>query len=190
MNYKDILSYWYNNPLDYNKWFFKSSDYDNEIIKKFYKIHEQASEGHLLHWLNKKESYLALIIILDQFSRHINRNNSKAFENDDICILFTQMGLHFLQEMTANQIIFVMLPFQHSENIKDSDFQIKILNNFLKREQNVKEKNILKKSLYHAKKARKVLKTFNRYPKRNKHLKRENTEEEVDYLDENTEFHY
>jgi len=48
----------------------------------------------------------------------------------------------------------------------------------------------LRKLLFHQKKHLEVIETFGRFPKRNLILGRESTEEEVDYIDENTEYDY
>ena len=190
MDYQDILNFWYQNKNDYHKWFYSKGKYDEEIILKFMDIHKEGSEGNLLHWLNNKNSYLAMIILLDQFSRHIYRGNKKAYENDEICLLFVQMGLHYLDEMTSCEKIFVLIPFQHSENINDQKLGVKILKKLIQIEKNQTEKNILRKTLYHQKRHLKVIDDFGRFPKRNKFLNRENTEEEVDYLDENIQYDY
>lgn len=189
-NYNYILDFWYENELDYTKWFESGTKYDDFIIKNFKDIHTDASEGYLLDWLTEKDSYLAMIILLDQFSRHIYRGTNKAYENDEICLLFTQMGLDYLDEMKSNEKIFVLLPFQHSENLKDQKLGLKILKKLIKNEPDENEKNILRKLLFHQKKHLEVIQKFGRFPKRNNILGRENTEEEVDYIDENTEYDY
>lgn len=190
MDYNDILDFWYKNDLDYEKWFESGTKYDQFITVNFKDIHTEASEGYLLDWLTQKDSYLAMIILLDQFSRHIYRGTKKAYENDEICLLFAQMGLDYLTEMSSNEKMFVLLPFQHSENIKDQKLGVKILRKLIKDEADEKEKNILRKLLFHQKKHLEVIEKFGRFPKRNKILGRENTEEEVDYIDENTEYDY
>ena len=190
MDFNEILDFWYENELDYNKWFESGTKYDNLITTRFKDIHTDASEGYLLNWLTDKKSYLAMIILLDQFSRHIYRGSKKAYENDEICLLFTQMGLDYLDEMQSNEKIFVLLPFQHSENIKDQKLGLKILKKLIKNETDENEKNILRKLLFHQKKHLEVIQEFGRFPKRNLLLGRESTEDEVDYIDENTEYDY
>ena len=100
------------------------------------------------------------------------------------------MGLDYLDEMKSNEKIFVLLPFQHSENLKDQKLGVKILKNLIKNEHDEKEKNILRKLLFHQKKHLEVIQKFGRFPKRNNILGRENTEEEVDYIDENQKYDY
>ncbi len=189
MDYQTVLDFWFEKPLDYNKWFYSKS-HDKYIKNKFLKLHQEAEKGHLLEWLIEKDSYLAMIILLDQFSRHIFRKTKDAYRNDEKILLFTTMGLEHLEKMSAQEKIFVLLPFQHSENLNDQIFGLRLLKNLIKLEKDVKEKNILKKLLFHQEKHYKVIEKFGRFPKRNIYLNRESTEEEIDYIDENPEYDY
>ena len=83
---KDILDYWFSKGLytaDYDKWFMKSQDYDEEIREKFGDLLKEAERGKGFGWLVSKESYIAYIILMDQFSRHIYRGSGDAFKNDN-----------------------------------------------------------------------------------------------------------
>ena len=70
---KKILDYWIpkDGKPDYDKWFLKSSNYDNEIKELFGDILKEAEKGKGFGWLISKDSYVAYIILMDQFSRHI-----------------------------------------------------------------------------------------------------------------------
>ena len=39
-------------------------------------------EGRGRKWMHHKDSFVALIVLLDQFSRHIYRGTASAFKND------------------------------------------------------------------------------------------------------------
>ena len=141
--------------------------------------------------LNSYKSYLAMIILMDQFSRHIYRGTGKAYENDTKILLFTEMGLDlYLDQASAIEKTFILMPYQHSENINDQKLGVNILENLVKNETNLCEKNILKKTLFHQKKHYDVIKNFGRFPKRNLILERESTEDEIDYIDEYTKYDY
>ena len=88
MNYQDVLDFWYSSDIDYNKWFENGRDYDYFIKKKFSNLLYAAENGYLLDWLSTKYSYLALIILLDQFSRHIYRDTDKAYQNVEVGIRY------------------------------------------------------------------------------------------------------
>ena len=187
----NILEFWFNKKLDYKKWFHSKSTYDSYITEKFSNILILAEKGYLLDWLTSYKSYLAMIILMDQFSRHIYRNTSKSYENDTKILLFTEMGLDlYLDQANAIEKMFILMPYQHSENIDDQKLGVNILENLVKNETNLCEKNILKKALFHQNKHYEVIKKFGRFPKRNINLERESTEEEIDYIDEHTKYDY
>ena len=82
---KDVLDYWFSKGLytaDYDKWFMKSQDYDEEIKEKFGDLLKEAEKGKGYGWLVNKDSYVAYIILMDQFSRHIYRGTGDSFKND------------------------------------------------------------------------------------------------------------
>ena len=190
-NWQKILSFWFEKPLDFNKWFHSKTKYDSYIVENFKDLLKEAEDGNLLHWLGNKNSYLAYIILMDQFSRHIYRGTAAAYKNDGKVLLFTEMGFHLYEEkLTAVEKMFVLMPYQHSENLKIQKLGVKILNNLVKNEKNVSEKNILKKALFHQKEHCKVIEKFGRFPKRNEFIGRVSSEEEIDYIDENDEFDY
>ena len=186
-----ILDFWFETKLDYNKWFHSQGKYDTYIKKNFSKILSLAEKGYLLDWLNSFKSYLAMIILMDQFSRHIYKGTPKAYKNDKKILLFTEMGLDiYLEKATAEQQMFILLPYQHSEDIDSQNFGLAVLENIIKKTNVPKDKEILRQLLYHQQKHRNVIKEFGRFPKRNIILGRQSSEEEIDYIDENTKFDY
>ena len=105
--------------------------YDKYIKDNFYELLKAGEEGYLLDWLSNHKSYLAMIILLDQFSRHIYRGTRKAYHNDEKVLLFTEMGLDIhLHKFSAIEKMFVLMPYQHSEKLKDQKFGLQILKNF------------------------------------------------------------
>jgi uncharacterized protein (DUF924 family) len=186
-----ILDFWFEKKPNFEMWFENGTKYDNIITKKFKYFLIEAEKGNLLHWLSYHKSYLAYIILMDQFSRHIYRNTTKAYQNDKKVLLFTEMGfwLH-CDKLDAIEKMFVLMPYQHSEDLKDQKLGKSILEKLIKSEKIFKEKNILKKALFHQNNHLKVIEKFGRFPKRNYILGRESTEEEIDYIDENDIYPY
>ncbi len=70
MHYTEVLDFWFKEP---KKWFNGGKEFDQTITEKFLEIYEIAIKGDLDTWIKKAESCLALIIILDQFSRNMFR---------------------------------------------------------------------------------------------------------------------
>lgn len=118
---KEILDYWFSKGLytaDFDKWFMKSEDYDEEIREKFGDLLKEAEKGKGYGWLVSKESYVAYIILMDQFSRHIYRGKGEAFKNDNGCMLFVELGWEMYKELLEGyEFMFAFMPYMHTENI-------------------------------------------------------------------------
>jgi uncharacterized protein (DUF924 family) len=118
---KDILDYWFSKGLytaDYDKWFMKSQDYDEEIKEKFGDLLREAEQGKGFGWLHTKDSYVAYIILLDQFSRHIYRGSGDSFKNDNGVMIFVEMGWEMYKEqLEGYEFMFAFMPYMHTENM-------------------------------------------------------------------------
>ena len=76
MNAQEILNFWFH-ELDSKQWFQSPEQLDNEIKQRFSKVWQAAAQGELAHWRTSLQGRLAEIIVLDQFSRNIFRNQNK-----------------------------------------------------------------------------------------------------------------
>src|SRR5262245_2407653 len=63
------------------EWWFRGGA-DSEIVERFSPLLDQAKRGELDSWSQRPRSRLALIIVLDQFSRTIHRGGAQAFAQD------------------------------------------------------------------------------------------------------------
>ena len=60
---------------------------------------------------------------MDQLSRYIYRDTPGAYKNDYKILLFMEMAYDkYIDNLSAIEKMFVLMPYQHSENIK---YQIK-----------------------------------------------------------------
>jgi uncharacterized protein (DUF924 family) len=88
---EDILQFWFGVfPTTYtadvtksDMWFKNGAAYDSEIFTRFGVDYDRAINGELDHWVDSWRGRLALIIILDQFSRHIHRGTAASFSQDE-----------------------------------------------------------------------------------------------------------
>ena len=71
----------------------------------------------------KPMSTLALVILFDQFSRNIFRDDKKAFSQDHKARLIVNDSVYagYLEAMNESQRFFMILPLIHSEEITDHD---------------------------------------------------------------------
>ena len=109
-------------------WFRNGKAYDEIIRAEFSQLHAQASKGELTEWTNYPKSLLALIILLDQFSRHIYRGQKQAYAQDQACLFYVSKGitsgldrdLYFIERK------FFYMPLMHAEDIAAQELSVKM----------------------------------------------------------------
>ena len=187
-----INNYWFRGIPDYERWFRKSNKFDKEIKTMFYGILKVGEAGLIEHWGSTKDGFMAYIILLDQFSRQIYRNNRKSYKNDAQSMKFMRIHImRYIDELSAIELMFALMPFQHSEKLNDQNDGIQVLKALIRCESNKSELDILREALKHQKGHYKVIKAFGRFPKRNKHIpSRITTLKEQEYIDSSPDVPY
>lgn len=66
---------------------------DSEIIARFSELTARGAEDKLDCWASDPEGRLALIIVLDQFSRSLWRGSARAFAQDPAALALAMQGL-------------------------------------------------------------------------------------------------
>ena len=174
---KIILDFWFVEASPEEK-FNRNDEFDKKIKDHFFEDYQKARSNEYNYWQDNAEGCLALIILLDQFSRNLFRNNPKAFAMDHKArkIAKNAIDKEYHKTLPNNQILFIFLPLMHSEELIDKLYCSELIDNYLKNNSNYKE--IKKFSKIHLD----IIKKFGRFPYRNKVLNRENTTEENEYL--------
>jgi uncharacterized protein (DUF924 family) len=140
LNPQEVLSFWFDGNLDQNyktKWFPTSSrslqqQADEIITTKFSRYLYAALNHKLDHWLDQISSTIALIIILDQFSRHIYRQLDLPSDAQER-ILTDQLALSITEKLISSssswdlnlqvdQFVFSLMPFRHSATLERLQF--------------------------------------------------------------------
>ncbi|WCR09844.1 DUF924 domain-containing protein [Paracoccus stylophorae] len=169
-------------------WFWRmQGGADSEIIARFSDITAQAAAGNLDHWAADPEGRLAVIILLDQFSRALWRGSPRAFAQDPAALALSMEGLadgHYAALPVPWFRIVHGLPLGHCEG-PDHLGRIDLLIGL--REEIVAEAPARLQPIYRslvkqAGDVRKVIAAFGRHPHRNKVLDREATPAEEAYL--------
>ena len=86
-----VLSFWFD-ETDPKQWFIKDANFDEQIKTRFEPLIKRALAGQLDSWSETAEGNLALIILLDQMTRNIYRNNPMSFAGDDMALAFCLKG--------------------------------------------------------------------------------------------------
>ena len=174
-----ILNFWFKESLP-EELFRQKDSFDKKIRDNFFTYYEKAICNELDDWQDEPKSCLALIILLDQFSRNLFRNNKKAFEQDHKCRLIVNEAIDRgdLEKLNVNEKLFFLLPLLHSEEISDHTYVHNLSNAHLKNHLQI---TLIKSSW---KDHTDVIKKFKRYPHRNKLLDRQSTLEEIEFLNQ------
>ena len=174
---KNILEFWFIKSK-MEDWFKKDHKFDQTIKKFFLKDLQKAINNEYDEWQDTAEECVALVILLDQFSRNLFRNSSKAFAQDYKTRLIVNEAVDrgYLEELSQNKIHFLLMPLIHSEDISDHIFGHKLIDTYLK-------------TFKFYKKIKKTwedhtipIKKFGRYPHRNIILNRKTTSDEESFL--------
>ena len=172
MQAQDILDFWFD-PNHRSLWFAKSDAFDDKIREQFQIIHQQASQAELWSWRKTPEGRLAEIIVLDQFSRNIYRDQAQEFTYDSLALALAQeaISLQLDAQLSPEQRSFLYMPFMHSESKLMHEYALKLFQR-LGNEIN----------LSFEKKHKIIIDRFGRYPHRNEILGRTSTAEELEFL--------
>ena len=187
-----ILEFWFgtfpdaysSDPTRVDMWFKNGSQYDRDIFITFGGIYESAVCGELDHWLETPRGKLALIILLDQFSRHIHRGLAEAFAQDkraqEICIDGISAGDDFKLHRVERS--FFYLPLEHAEDIERQELSVQA---FAQLVQDVPEtrRKPFELSLNYAMRHHYVIERFGRFPELNEILERESSAEELEFIE-------
>ena len=176
---EEIINFWFKETL-LEELFRQRDSFDKKIREKFFLDYEKAVINEYDEWQDDPKSCLALIILLDQFSRNLFRNDKKAFSQDHKCRLIVNEAIDRgdLEKLDVNEKLFFLLPLLHSEEISDHVYVNNLSNVHLKAHSQI---TLIKTSW---KNHTDVLKKFKRYPHRNKALERQSTPEEIEFLNQ------
>lgn len=167
----EILDFWINKGP--KVWWTKNKTVDQEISERFADLHKKAAVGELSSWRQEPDPALALIILLDQFSRNMFRNDAKSFAQDEMAleIAKTSLANNFDEHCRQELRNFFYLPFMHSEKIGDQNRCISLAH-----------QRTTDATLASAITHQKIIVRFGRFPHRNKVLGRHTTPAEEKFL--------
>jgi uncharacterized protein (DUF924 family) len=158
-------------------WFRGGEELDETIRIRFEAVHLAASRREYPDWGATAEGALALVLLFDQFPRHIYRGSAHAFATDPLAREVADRAITdgFDLAFKASLQPFFYLPFEHHE---DPLSQARAVQLFVGYAERSGEANYLRYARMHAE----LIDRFGRFPHRNPLLGRASTPEEVEYL--------
>lgn len=168
----EVLEFW--RSIGAAGWFARNDEIDAQIRETFAGLHARAAAGQLQDWLDHPRSCLALIIVLDQFSRNMFRDDPRAFAADPQALAAANHALAagYHLQVERDFVDFIFLPLMHSESIIDQQRCVALMHAWSSDES-------YKYALMH----RDIIARFGRYPHRNALLGRPTSPAEQAFLD-------
>lgn len=189
--WQPVLDFWFEDGLDQGwpsanlngRWFRATPEIDAGIRERFGALVEAACNNELVEWEATPLSRLALIVLLDQFTRHCYRDTAAAYQGDHRAVTLALEGLArgFDRELPWVGRIFLLLPLMHAE---DLDLQQQCVARYQHWHDSAPAE-IQTKIASHLGAARRycdIIERFERFPHRNAILGRESTAEELAFL--------
>jgi uncharacterized protein (DUF924 family) len=177
----EVLRFWFGEPQEYGArrkcWFEKNPAFDAEIRDRFLALHADIAASRLEHWRASAPECLAYVVVLDQFSRNLYRNDARAFAADPLALDAAREAIarRVDQPLLPVERQFMYLPFEHSESIEDQRRCCALMESLI---DHPETGDLLEWALKHLR----VVERFGRFPHRNALLGRASTPEERDYL--------
>src|SRR5579871_2882940 len=125
---EEILQYWFGEvedtilPSEHRTeiWFSGKKEVDEEIKIKFSDDLKKAINNEYAEWEKDPHTCLALIILLDQFSRNVYRGSAIAYAQDqkalDLCLNGIQK--EYDHALSLIERVFFYFPLMHAENLE------------------------------------------------------------------------
>lgn len=186
--YQDVLDFWFGSgaaDIDAQAmlWWGKDPATDALIREQFAATRRRAVQGLLHKWEAQPASRLALIILVDQFSRNLFRDDARAFADDALVRGWCMDGLHLGHDRQLDPVqrVFFYLPLEHSESLDDQQRAV-LLFDALVGEVDVDQRARFESFADYARRHHAVIERFGRFPHRNAALHRESTPAELEFL--------
>ena len=164
----EVLRFWFE-ELGEDDWFATDHHVDARIRARFQSLHEQVVAQEPRDAPSARE-LLATIIVLDQFSRNLFRGSPRAYAADALARRLARAAVDrgCDRDMSANERMFLYLPFEHSEEPDDQELSVRLF-----------EKLGNDNWTIYARAHKAIIDDFGRFPHRNAVLGRESTPEEL-----------
>ncbi|MDR3449697.1 MAG: DUF924 domain-containing protein [Alphaproteobacteria bacterium] len=174
MQAEDVLNFWFY-EIGRDRWFANEPALDTLIRERFESAYQDALDGKLKAWEETPEGMLALMLLFDQFPRKMFRGTSRAFETDELAVQLARSAIikHFDDRIDRDYKLLFYLPFLNSESMGDQRLAL-----FYIRER-TKEDSWLSMAEMNFE----TVQRFGRFPQRNPILGREQTPDEVAFLE-------
>lgn len=170
-----VLTFWFD-VLAPEQLFTRDDTVDTQIAQRFGQLHSELARAVPADWIATPHSLLAAVIVLDQFSRNLFREDARAFAQDTTALTLADDAISrsWDKGLSAQEKQFLYMPLMHSEVLAHVERCTALMHTAGHAEGEA-----------FARRHAAVISRFGRYPARNAALGRETTQEEKAFLSSN-----
>jgi uncharacterized protein (DUF924 family) len=168
----DVTRFWFE-EIAPKQWWTHDPAFDQSIAARFGATHAAATRCELHAWREQPAGRLAEIIVLDQFSRNIHRDDPRSFASDPLALCLAQEAVRLGADRAVpkEQRVFFYMPFMHSESAPIHQWALELFGALG-----------IDSNLEFERRHKAIVDRFGRYPHRNRILGRASTPEELAFL--------
>lgn len=168
-------------PEQQRLWFGASEQTDSTVRKRFSNLVTRALAGELDHWAARNDGLVALVLLLDQFTRNIYRGTPQAFAGDTAAVALTTgaIAANRHRALPAIHRVFLYLPLEHSEDLVAQQDCVRLFAGLASDTDAARVNDFARYAQAH----HQVIARFGRFPHRNTILGRPSTAEELAYME-------
>jgi uncharacterized protein (DUF924 family) len=169
---REVVAFWREAGPD--RWFRADAAFDAEIRSRFARLHAQAAAGNLDERAENPDGALALVLLLDQFSRNLHRGQPATYAHDEKARAIARCAVANGFDRAVDPALrkFFYMPFMHSESLADQALSVKLCHA-------LHDPYTFKYARGHAE----IVARFGRFPHRNPILGRHTSPAEQAFLD-------
>ena len=187
----DIVTFWLSDSREdparalarRDWWYAGGPAVDEDIRARFGGLVPRACARELMDWRGTPDGALALILLLDQFTRNLYRGTAEAYAGDPAAFEVVNHAIdrRLDRELHPVATIWLYHPFHHSEDVTEQDRGLGLLRALRKRAPPA-WRAYVERSITGWTGHRDIVARFGRFPHRNAVLGRPGTTEEAAFL--------
>ena len=164
-------------------WYRGGSVVDQEVRARFGELVPRALAGEMADWQESPDGALALVLLLDQFTRNLYRGTVEAYAGDALAFEIVNHAIDRGFHRTLHPVarIWLLHPFHHHEAVTEQDRGLALLQ-ALRRDAEPAWHGYVERSIQGWTRHRDIVARFGRFPHRNAVLGRDSTNQELAYM--------
>lgn len=188
MSIDEVLGFWLGEvddrgiapPEARKRWWKKDPGFDAEVRERFGELHREVAAGQHDDWTQTPRGAAAAVIVLDQFSRNMFRDDPRMYAQDArACAIADEaIARGFDDALGLHARFFLYMPFMHAEDLAAQERCVALMQELAALDESFAP------NVDYAIAHRDIVARFGRFPHRNAILGRTSSPEEVAFLKE------